>query len=53
MSFKEVVAAQRMRALTYPCERPEQCENPGFLFTVNPAQGVQCGVNLTINVGEE
>ena len=53
MSFKEVVAMQRMRALAHPCELPEQCANPGFMFTVRPAQGVQCGVNLTINVGEE
>lgn len=53
MSFKEVVAMQRMRALAHPCELPEQCSSPGFMFTVRPAQGVQCGVNLTINVGEE
>lgn len=53
MSFKEVVANQRMRALAHPCELPEQCANPVFMFTVRPAQGVQCGVNLTINVGEE
>ena len=53
MGFKEVVSQQRMRALAYPCELPEQCANPGFMFTVYPAQGVQCGVNMTINVGEE
>lgn len=53
MSFKTVVAMQRMRALASPCEFPEQCANPAFMFTVNPAQGVQCGVNLTINVGTE
>ncbi len=53
MSFKEVVAQQRMRALAHPCEQPEQCAQPGFMFTVNPGQGIQCGVNLTINVGEE
>lgn len=53
MSFRQVVAQQRMQALAYPCEFPEQCANPGFMFTVNPAQGVQCGVNLTVNVGEE
>lgn len=52
-SFKEVVTSQRMRALAYPCELPEQCSRPGFFFTVRPAQGVQCGVCLTINVGEE
>lgn len=52
-SFKEVVASQRMRALAYPCELPEQCSQPGFFFTVRPAQNVQCGVCLTINVGEE
>jgi len=27
MSFKEVVANQRMRALAHPCELPEQCAN--------------------------
>jgi len=53
MSFNQVFASQRMRALTNPCELPEQCANPGFMFTVRPAQGVQCGVCLTINVGEE
>jgi hypothetical protein len=53
VGFKEIVAKQRMIALAHPCELPEQCANPGFMFTVNPAQGVQCGVNLTVNVGEE
>lgn len=53
MSFKHIVAMQRMQALAHPCELPEQCANPAFMFTVNPAQGVTCGVNLTINVGEE
>ena len=53
MSFKTVAAMQRIHALAHPCEQPEQCSNPAFLFTVNPAQGVTCGVNLTVNVGEE
>jgi len=53
MSFKEVVQAQRAMALRYPCELPEQCADPRYMFWVNPAQGVQCGVNLTVNVGEE
>ena len=53
MGFKQVVCQQRMRALAHPCELPEQCANAVFMFTVNPAQGVTCGVNLTINVGEE
>ena len=53
MSFNEVVASQRMRALANPCELPAQCSWPGLFFTVRPAQGVRCGVCLTINVGEE
>lgn len=53
MSFSKVVSAQRQRAITHPCELPEQCANPGYFFTVSPAQGVGCGVNLTVNVGKE
>jgi hypothetical protein len=53
MSFSSVVTQQRATALAHACEFPEQCASPRFMFIVNPAQGVQCGVNLTVNVGEE
>lgn len=53
MSFNDVVQAQRAAALKHPCELPEQCAHPRYMFAVYPAQGVGCGVNLTVNVGEE
>lgn len=53
MSFKDIVQAQRATALKHPCELAEQCADPRYMFWVNPAQGVQCGVCLTVNVGEE
>lgn len=53
MSFKEVVAAQRRIALAHPCEDPMQCADRRYMFTVNLAQGITCGVNLTVNIGEE
>jgi hypothetical protein len=53
MSFKEVVQTQRRRAITNPCQYAMQCANEGYMFMVRPAQGISCGVNLTVNVGEE
>lgn len=51
--FKQIVVQQRMTALAKPCEHAEQCTNPRYFFAVYPAQGVRCGVVLTVNVGEE
>lgn len=51
--FKQIVIQQRMTALAKPCEHAEQCANPRYFFAVYPAQGVRCGVVLTVNVGEE
>lgn len=53
MKFKQVVIRQRTTALSMPCEFAEQCTDPLYFFTVNIAQGVRCGVGLTVNVGEE
>lgn len=53
MKFKDVVSLARATALTASCEFAEQCSNPRYFFTVYPAQGVACGVCLTVNVGEE
>lgn len=53
MKFKQVVIQQRMEALAAPCELAEQCTNSRYFFAVYPAQGVRCGVVLTVNVGEE
>lgn len=53
VKFKQVVIQQRMAALAAPCELAEQCTNSHYFFAVYPAQGVRCGVVLTVNVGEE
>ena len=53
MKFKDVVSYQRAVAHTAPCEVAEQCGHPRYFFDVYPAQGVRCGVCLTVNVGEE
>jgi hypothetical protein len=53
MKFKLVAAEQCMTALAMPCEVAEQCANSRYFFAVYPAQGVRCGVVLTVNVGEE
>lgn len=53
MKFKDVVKRQRAIAISRPCEEAEQCMDPRYLFVVHPAQGLRCGVVLTVNVGEE
>jgi hypothetical protein len=53
MTFNDVVSYQRALAHTAPCELAEQCANPRYFFRVSPAQGVSCGVRLTVNVGKE
>jgi hypothetical protein len=53
MSFSEVVKAQRRVALANPCQHALQCFNDAYMFTVHPAQGLTCGVNLTVNIGQE
>lgn len=53
MKFKQVVIQQRMTALAAPCEIAERCADSRYFFAVYPAQGVRCGVVLTVNVGEE
>lgn len=49
MKFKQVVIRQRTTALSMPCEFAEQCTDPLYFFTVHIAQGVRCGVGLTVN----
>ncbi|GAB2806729.1 hypothetical protein GCM10027276_04360 [Comamonas piscis] len=53
MSFKKVIDRQRCIAIAYPCQFAEQCADGRYMFTVNAAQGITCGVNLTVNIGEE
>ena len=53
MNFKLVATQQRMTALAMPCKVAEECTNSRYFFAVRPAQGVRCGVVLTVNVGEE
>ena len=53
MTFKSVVEHHRAFALANPCEHAMQCADRRYMFWVMPAADVQCGVNLTVNVGEE
>lgn len=53
MSFKTAIDRQRRIAITQPCQFAEQCADGRYMFTVNAAQGTTCGVNLTVNIGEE
>lgn len=53
MSFKATIDRQRRIAIAHPCQFAEQCAEGRYMFTVNAAQGITCGVNLTVNIGEE
>lgn len=53
MSFKTAIDRQRRIAITQPCQFAEQCADGRYMLTVNAAQGITCGVNLTVNIGEE
>ena len=48
-----MITEQRRIALENPCQHAIQCADPKYFFHFHPAQGITCGVNLTINVGEE
>lgn len=53
MSFKTAIERQRRIAMAHPCQFAEQCAEGRYMFTANAAQGITCGVNLTVNIGEE
>lgn len=53
MSFKIAAAHQRMMALAYPCELPEQCSAARYYFDAWPSQTIAARVGLTVNIGEE
>lgn len=53
MKFDERASQQRMIALANPCEIAEQCNDRRYFFLFHPAQGIDCSIGLTVNVGEE
>ena len=53
MNFKTAIDKQRRIAISNPCQFGEQCADGRYMLRVNAAQGITCGVNLTVNIGEE
>lgn len=53
MHLKKTITEQQLIALAFPCELPEQCTNSRYFLRVKSSRDANCGVNLTVNVGQE
>lgn len=53
LPFRTIIYGQRRIALANPCEQAEQCVDPRYRFTATPYPGLNCGLVLTVNIGQE